>query len=371
MQVKTFTGTSTQAVLAQIKAELGPDAVILSTQHCRTERGNMCEMTAGVERTPAAASNGNGAGGNGNGNGNGGIAENGLPAGWSEWHREWSIIKEHLVAMARPGLQLERLSPRQRIALEYLQREGVDETVILGLYRKLLPTPGASVLEALAGMVPVQGWSNEAWPQRVHLFAGPYGAGKTTSALRMALALRKENPALRIAVINADAARGNGRLVLRHWAELSDLAYHEASDNVSMAMALAASMKADRVFIDLPGLARNDTLPTMLASLGLDAVEGAVHLVLPPHHGPAQLTAFLKQYRCNLPGSIIWTKLDEACSFGALVNVGTATGLPVSALSFGPGLRETLAPARDVLLWRLVFKRQLPGEAAASGTAAS
>jgi flagellar biosynthesis protein FlhF len=39
------------------------------------------------------------------------------------------------------------------------------------------------------------------------------------------------------------------------------------------------------------------------------------------------------------------------------------TGLPVSALSFGPGLGNSLAPARENMLWRLLFKRELPGGA--------
>ncbi len=32
MQVRTFTGTSTSEIMARIKSELGPDAIILSNQ---------------------------------------------------------------------------------------------------------------------------------------------------------------------------------------------------------------------------------------------------------------------------------------------------------------------------------------------------
>ena len=50
MQVKTFSGASSQEVLAQIKAELGADAVILSNRTYR-KNGELChEIMAGVER---------------------------------------------------------------------------------------------------------------------------------------------------------------------------------------------------------------------------------------------------------------------------------------------------------------------------------
>ena len=38
------------------------------------------------------------------------------------------------------------------------------------------------------------------------------------------------------------------------------------------------------------------------------------------------------------------------------------TELPVSALSFGPGLKNSIAPASSDLLWRLIFKHALPGQ---------
>lgn len=352
MQVKTFTGPSAQAVLAQIKSELGPDAVILSTRDGRREGKRFCEVTAGVERNGQARA---GYGGNGNGEGD---AMN-PPAGWESWHREWSCIKEHLLALMKPGLSLEKLTPRQRLALEYLEREGVEDAVLMTLYRRLLAAPGASVLEPLTGMVPVRPWSRDAWPQRVHVFAGPFGAGKTTTLVRMALTQRGNTASSSVRVVNADCERGNGRLLLRHWAELSGFEHFEAAD--AGAMGIALDCDADTIFVDMPGLVRGETLAGRLADLGLTGDDVAVHLVLPPHCGGAQTADFVARYRAPGTASIVWTKLDEACTYGTLVNVAAANGLPVSALSFGPGLRGSLTPASESALWRLVFKRQLPG----------
>lgn len=405
MHVKTYTGTNSQELLAQIKAELGPEAVILGNRSFRKDGVRCHEVTAGVERalfgnggsaagsgaTSAgfkAGANGKSASAKGNGTKNapnmqqvtdilnaamgsgaglgatgiGGMGSGANPPGWTEWHKEWLQIKEHLFALMKPSIQMERLTPRQRVALEYLQREGVSDVVALELYRHLLASPGASVLESLGNMVPVRTWGLDEWQQRIHLISGPFGAGKTTSAIRMALALRSQKPDMKIAFINADCSRASGRLILRHWAELSDFTCYEASDAGAMRKALTASADADRVFIDMPALGREENLHNVKARLGLGDVDAPTHLVMPPHHDSMQISAFLSRYEVQGTGSLIWSKLDEAVSYGGLVNVAAACKMPVSSLSHGPGLQRSLSPATETLLWRLIFKRQLPGE---------
>lgn len=347
MQVKTFTGATSQEILARIKAEMGPDAVILGNRTFR-RNGRLChEITAGLERHNASAA---------------AVPAAGQPEGWGEWRQEWTQIKDQIFALMKPNIQLERLTPRQRVALEYLQREGVSDAVAVTLYQRLLVEPGASVLECLGGMVPVRAWSVDGWPERMHLLTGPFGAGKTTTALRFALHLRRQNPDMRIAFINADCLRGNGRLVLRHWAELSNFAYLEAADRPAMERAMAAVGEADAIFLDVPGLGREDSLAQWRAAMGLGDVAAATHLTLSPFFSMAQTQALLRRYRADGPASIVWTKLDEAVGFGDMVNVACASGLPISALSYGAELKQSLVPATETLVWRLIFKRQLPGQ---------
>ncbi|MBO4300544.1 MAG: flagellar biosynthesis protein FlhF [Desulfovibrio sp.] len=346
MQVKTFTGTSSQEILARIKAEMGPDAVILGNRTYR-RNGEVChEITAGLDRAAAENSTPGGT----------------PPSGWGEWHKEWMQIKDQLFALMKPAIQLERLTPRQRVALEYLQREGVSDAVAVGLYQRLLAEPGSSVLECLCSMVPVKAWGADNWGQHIHLMTGPFGFGKTTTALRFALQLRRDNPEAHIAFVNADCLRGNGRLVLRHWAELSNFTYMEAPDKNAMDRALQATADADTVFVDVPGLGRGNSMDQWRAHMGLDVVDAATHLTLSPFFDAMQTEAFLQRYKSQGPGSIVWTKLDEAVSFGSIVNIACASGLPISALSYGAELKESLAPATEPLVWRLVFKRQLPGQ---------
>lgn len=411
MQLKTFSARSTTEVLAQIKEELGPDAVILDT----SEEDGLITMTAALERAPTQVKSGGAEGSSvfaplggaperfqsppgpqtvppppdtahipdsvafsadaaaeerPRGRGRPSLEPYGvhIPPGWQQWHEEWSSIKNHILALMKPSMRLDKLPPRQRLAIEFLQREGVEDAAVLHLFQRLQGDPTASILSPLAKLTPVRTWGEEEWPQRIQIIAGPFGAGKTSVAVRMALALRKQRPACRICLVNADATRGNGRLLLRHYCDLSDMAYKEASTTLELVAALNEALREnyDRIIVDLPGLSRGRHLRTLLSDAGLEERCGespddlAVHLTLPPHYGSLQLGGILERYRCPHAGSIVWTKLDEAEHYGQIVNVGVNTGLPVSALSFGPGLGNSLAPAKENMLWRLLFKRELP-----------
>ncbi|MDR2574219.1 MAG: flagellar biosynthesis protein FlhF [Desulfovibrio sp.] len=347
MQVKTFTGGTSQEILARIKAEMGPDAVILSNRTYSENGAVIHEIAAGIDRDASENA----------------VRDKGSP-GLSEWQKEWLQIKNQIFALMKPAIQLERLTPRQRVALEYLQREGASDAVIVELYNRLLAASGASVLECLYAMVAVKAWGSAHWRQRMHIVTGPFGSGKTTTALRFALHLRKEEPDARIAFINADCLRGNGRLVLRHWAELSNFAYIEAPDGPSMERAIAACKEMSAVFIDAPGLSGERNFAKWREEMGLVAEDIAAHVTLSPFFDATQNKAFLQRYKSDGPSGIVWTKLDEAECFGNIVNMACAGGMPITALSFGAQLKESLVPATEALIWRLIFKRQIPGQTA-------
>lgn len=346
MQVKTYIGNSTKEVLDAIKNELGSDAVILSSRERQKDGRRVYEITAGAERTEQTSA--------------GGKAGSAVPSGWDDWHKEWSKLKEQIYLLMQPSMQLNKLSPHQRVALEYLQREGVENEVIVQCYNLLLAhrAEEASMLKVLASLVPVKSFTFENYPQRLHIVTGPYGVGKTSTVLRLALLRKQQIPHHRVAFINTDSLRGNGRVVLRHWADLSGFPYFEAPDKESMFGALKACGDANCIFIDMQGLAKNEKLEDKLRMLGLDSVQAHVHIALSPHY--QYLKELLKRYKSSFPTSLMWTKLDEAEHFAELINIAVWTGMPISALSFGAELQGSLIPAEEAQIWRLILKHQLP-----------
>lgn len=346
MQVKTYIGNSTKEVLDAIKNELGSDAVILSSRERQKDGRRVYEITAGAERTEQTSAKDK--------------ASSAVPSGWDDWHKEWSKLKEQIYLLMQPSLQLDKLSPHQRVDLEYLQREGVENEVIVQCYNLLLAHKAeeASMLKVLASLVSVKSFTFENYPQRLHIITGPYGVGKTSTVLRLALLRKVQVPHHRVAFINTDSLRGNGRVVLRHWADLSGFPYFEAPDKESMYGALKACGDANCIFVDMQGLAKNEKLEDKLRMLGLDTVQAHVHITISPHY--QYLKELLKRYKSSFPTSLMWTKLDEAEHFAELINIAVWTGMPISALSFGAELQNSLIPAEEAQIWRLILKHQLP-----------
>lgn len=351
MRVKSFRGNSTKEVLDAIKAELGSEAVILSSREMQEDGRRIFEITAGVDNVEAPKSF---------------MGESqGPPTGWDDWHKEWSRLKDHIYTLMQPAMQWERLSPHQRVALEYLQREGVDSDVIVEFYKVLLEGNSAqqksakpAMLAVMASLLPVKPFSISNYPQRIQIMVGPYGSGKTSSALRLAMLRKEERPNQQIAFINTDVARGNGRLVLRHWADLSGFPYFEAPNMDAMKAALNACREMNCVFIDMQGLSRNEMLEDKFKTFGLQSMQAHVHLVLSPHY--SNIKELLNRYKNHFPTSLLWTKVDEAEHYAELVNVAVRSKLPVSALSFGAELQGTLLPSEESQIWRLILKHQLP-----------
>lgn len=362
MHVKTFKGSDTQTALALVKAELGDEAIILNTKTVRGAGGKSCEITAAID--PKARPGGaNGSGTPRRDAGGFMPPQDGNPA---DWACEWRQIKDHLMALVKPQMNMDELSPRQRVALKYLEREEVDTQVMLKVFLDLKAHPERPILPVLESVAPCYGFESKKWLQKVHVFAGPHGAGKSSCLIRLALREKQLKPKSRICVVAADEGQGKGRLVLRHYADLSGLAFREATNAEEMETLLKESMKFDMILVDLPGLTGKATLAERLAELGLmDCKDMAAHLVVSPYFSASQYTEIARRYLCPQLKSLIWTKLDEACTFGALLNMARLTELPVSALSFGAGLKNSIIPAASDMLWRLIFKHTLPGSQAA------
>ncbi|AGW12956.1 flagellar biosynthesis protein FlhF [Megalodesulfovibrio gigas] len=379
MRVKTFRGDSSASVLKRIKAELGADAVILSTRNFKEEGAAVCEMTAALEHdaassarkmTPAATCGTHAAPG---------MAGSSPPpqeevvailtggAGVGSWQQEWLKIREHLLTALKPQLPLQALAPRQRLALEYLEREGVDDAVLADLVAALHGKPACSVLVPLADMALVAPLDLAAGARQVLALAGPHGVGKTTAAIRLALQARRARPGGRICLVNADAQRAQSRMLLRQYAELAGLHYREIAPGEDATVLLEDCGVADLLLVDLPALSRGETMEQLMLRLGLRALEAVAPLrmllALSPHYAPTQLRQFGRQYQTENMAGLLWTKLDEAYTFGNLVNTAHALGLPAVAFSASPGLQDDLTPASHRALWELLFKHRLPGAA--------
>ena len=348
MQVRTFTGKSTSEIMARIKSELGPDAIILSNQK-QSRKGAVCyEIMDALDVPPSRTS----------------AAQMDMSLAQDDagcLREEWSRLRKQLMAVLKPQMDMRQLTPRQQLVFEYLDREGVKEDVLLDLWEKFRHAPDEPTLSVMNGMISLAPWFETDWPHKFHLLTGPFGSGKTSTTLRLALAMKKKNPKQRILVVNADRSQGKGRLYLRHYTELSGLSYRELDSSDQWESLERDARSHDLVLLDLPGLPAKQQLDAWLQDVsGGNLPSCHAHLVLSPLFGPAQMDAFVSRFKSGAAASIIWTKLDEACNYGEIINQASNTGLPISLFSVGPDLKNSLAQPRDQDVWKLLLRHELP-----------
>ncbi|WP_462325341.1 flagellar biosynthesis protein FlhF [Desulfoplanes sp.] len=350
MHVKTFQGTTNSAVMAKIKNDLGPDAVILSTQTKTVGGRKICEVMAALESDMPA---------------NEQPTNNPPPAqgnmDWQAMQREWAELREQCLSVLRPKMDLDQLPSKQRQVIQYLEKEGVSSHCLFTIWKRLVEDVKRSPLHVLGGIMKTNAWMDSDASGTIHALAGPYGCGKTSTLLRIALAMKRNTPSAKICIANGDHYHGKGRLFLKHYADISGFFYQDLKTDRDWEQLVARKNDYDRILVDLPGLSSTETLSNwMEAECPGIARSIRFHLVLSPLYARNQQDAFVKRFQTPGTMSIIWTKLDEACTYGDLVNQSFTTGLPISLLAFGPGLRNTTAKASNEDVWRLLFKHQLP-----------
>ena len=349
MRMKTFTAPTSTAAFAKVKAELGNDAVILSNKTITENGCKCCEIVAAVESAAQSGRRSKDA-----------VVESALTDSVG-WQREWSQIKGQIMALMKPQMDPGLLSPKQRVAMEYLEREEVDQRVLAHLYCTLREMPGSSVMTALDPMIKATPFEIGTFANVFHAFAGPGGAGKTSSLVRLALQMKKDRPKLRICLASADGGRGKGRIILKHYAELSGLAFREIITRDDFAQLRQEARQFDMILLDLPGLPGRTTLEEWSHLYGMsNCPDLSIHLVLNPYYSPTQFERFVGKYKSKQLASVIWTKLDEACTFGSILNMAFVSGLPISALSYGSNLKDSIKPATEEMIGRLLSMRTLP-----------
>ncbi|WP_457571046.1 flagellar biosynthesis protein FlhF [Desulfovulcanus sp.] len=342
MQIKTFRGKTSSEVMARIKKEVGPDAVILSSENITENGQKWYEVVVALEREVE------------------GDIKHQIPDKSNfdlDFRLEWEKFKKSIYDLVKPQLNKENITPRQRQVLDFLEKQGAGTDLILDLYSKMRQSSNTPVLKILGQAIKITPWTDKFTSRRIHAFAGPSGSGQTTTLLRLALEMKRSSK--KILVLNANKDQAGGRLYLKHFAELSGLVYLEG-DTLDQ-NSLEKFNSYDYIFIDLPGISPGKTLSACLTELKV-ARDVAIHLVFSPSYSNEHFDLFVCKYSHPQAQSLIWTKLDEGCIFGPIINLAWKMDLPISYLSYGPGLKNYSTSATQDNVWRLIFKKELPNE---------
>lgn len=300
MRLKLFRAGDTAEAMAQVRAELGAEALILST---RRVAGGV-EVTAALEQEPAPAP---------------------LPPPVSE-----------LPSGPGPGADPERVS-----AFAW-------HNVPAGLARRLGAGPLPFALSATLHFERLA-FAPGASPL---LLVGPPGAGKTLSAARLAtrLVMAGKTPL----VITADGRRAGAAEQLAAFTRLLGLQLLVASTPSTLVKALARRQDGAPVLIDCPGSdpftpSQREEIAALAATAGAE-----IGVVLPAGLDVGEATDLAGAYAACGAHTLLATRLDLARRIGGVLSAAGA-GLALAEAGIGPGAADGMVPMTpDLLATRLM-----------------
>ncbi len=179
------------------------------------------------------------------------------------------------------------------------------------------------------------------------LFAGPPGAGKTLTVVRLATRLVMGG-ALPL-VVSADGRRAGATEQLAALTRLLGLDLAIAAHPVALARVVARRAEAAPVLLDLPGsdpfaAADRDELAALATAVG-----GSLVAVLPAGLDPAEADDMARAYREAGARYLVATRIDCARRLGGVLAAASG-GLGFAEAGIGPGAADGLVPATPDLI---------------------
>jgi flagellar biosynthesis protein FlhF len=193
---------------------------------------------------------------------------------------------------------------------------------------------------------------------RVVIFVGPAGAGKTTTLIKIAIreCLAQRQP---VRILSVDPYRVAAHEKLRSFAGIIGVGFTAINSVQEFQAAADESRNKSVVLVDTPGYspAELDGVAEMASCFGRLANK-QVHLVLPASTKRADLSRSIRDYAAFQPDFLLFTKLDETESQGAILSAALEADKPLSFFANGQNIPEDIEPAQARALLASVFRKE-------------
>jgi len=191
---------------------------------------------------------------------------------------------------------------------------------------------------------------------------GPTGVGKTTTIAKLAAAF-KLRQRQKVGLITIDTYRIAAVDQLRTYANIIGVPLKVVLTPAELVAALQEMSDCDVVLIDTAGRSHADQLKLNELSQFIAAAKPTeVHLVLSSTTTQESMEAALEKFSGVKSGGIdqiIFTKLDEAVSFGVLLNVARTASRALSYLTTGQDVPDNIEVGQPRRLARLILGEKL------------
>ncbi len=378
MKIKKFTAASMNQAFQKIKAELGPDAVVLNVREIkRTNKwgmvqGKYLEVTAAVdEGLPRTEKVGTAAQPQSEkmfetyGRPRMRPQRNGEQNDVAILRKELADLRQQMNQMRLGASSASATMPVSAALLPKFQtlvESGVPEALARQIVRSVETerdfgmSGEEKLLREVAGFfsVPETPLSQNNGPKIVALI-GPTGVGKTTTIAKLAATDRVKHHK-EVGLVSMDTYRIAAVEQLRVFADLAKIPMEVAYKPEHMVAARRKFSSKEVIYIDTPGRSPRDEQAIAEMARYLQAIQpDEIHLVLNLSTRPSDLLKAIKQFQTIPINRILFTKLDETDQYGAMLDVVQSLSVPISYITYGQDVPETFREATRPYLSRLIL----------------
>lgn len=186
----------------------------------------------------------------------------------------------------------------------------------------------------------------------VMAIVGPTGAGKTTTIAKLAARWCMRYGSEDLALVSTDGYRIGARDQLMTFARILGAPMHAANSGRELFRVLERLKSKKLVLIDTAGMgARDVRLQEQLAALQLGAARARVLLALPAQGEGHALDEIVRAFAAAAPVACVLTKVDEAASLGGVLSAVLRHRLKIAYVCDGQRVPEDLHTARGRRVW--------------------
>lgn len=196
------------------------------------------------------------------------------------------------------------------------------------------------------------------YAQTVLLFAGPTGAGKTTTLVKLAGRLALDQN-LNIGLVNMDTYRVGAMEHMRIYADIMDIPLKTAYNAKDLKEAVDEMTDRDVILIDTAGRSATDAAYRKeLEEYITEAHVDEVYLVISVVTGSKACKKIIQNYAFIPNYKLIITKLDEVGVWGNILNITDYAKKALSYITMGQDVPDDISPVNPAMLAENIVGRR-------------